>query len=77
MPYIFRIKNQNNNFTIDRELMKAYVGFNGSGLKNSKVFTGNQGAFNGSLSFKFFIQQMTATMADKQLIYVPFDIEIY
>jgi poly(ADP-ribose) glycohydrolase len=54
--------------------MKAYVGFAGSGTQNSKIVTGNWGcgAFKGDIPLKFFIQWLAASMAGKQLIYVPF-----
>jgi poly(ADP-ribose) glycohydrolase len=60
--------------SIDRELLKAYVGFSGVGDQNKKIVSGNWGCglFKGNLHLKFLIQWMACALAGKELVYCPF-----
>ena len=59
---------------IDREIMKAYVGFKTDNSELKTVVTGNWGcgAFNGDLRLKFLIQWLACSLAKKELVYCPF-----
>jgi poly(ADP-ribose) glycohydrolase len=59
---------------INRELLKAYVGFSQTGNKDSKIITGNWGCgvFNGDLYLKFIIQWIACSLVNRKLIYCPF-----
>ena len=56
----------------DRELLKAYVGFNV--VEKIDIISGNWGcgAFGGDIQLKFLIQWMAASLCEKTLIYCPF-----
>lgn len=67
---------------LNRELNKAYVGFNEKQNTTEKscsaaVATGNWGcgAFNGDKELKFLIQLMAATVAKRQVLYSTFNDE--
>ena len=65
---------------MNRELNKAYVGFNIMRLDegNKAISTGNwgSGAFNGNLEFKFLIQWLAASRAKRTIDYFSFDNDI-
>ncbi|OAJ41531.1 hypothetical protein BDEG_25110 [Batrachochytrium dendrobatidis JEL423] len=64
---------------VSRELGKAYIAFQGSPVStiptSSAISTGNWGcgAFNGSLELKSLIQVMAASVASRDIIYLPFN----
>ena len=59
---------------VDREILKAYVGFNFDGVETNTVVTGNWGcgAFRGDVRAKFMIQWIACSLAKKHMIYCPF-----
>jgi len=61
-------------FWINRELLKAYVGFNLKAPGVTSVTTGNWGcgAFGGDVRIKFIIQWLACSLAGKTMIYCPF-----
>lgn len=64
---------------INRELKKCYVGFHATAQSNDNKYpvlaTGNWGcgAFGGDRQLKFLIQMMSASQADRDMIYYTFD----
>lgn len=52
---------------IDREIKKAFCGFNFKNAQVKRVVTGNWGcgAFGGNLQMKFLIQWLACSAADK------------
>ena len=59
---------------VDREILKAYAGFNFDGVESNTVVTGNWGcgAFRGDVRTKFLIQWIACSLAKKHMIYCPF-----
>jgi poly(ADP-ribose) glycohydrolase len=75
MPFYYSIlMEQVSKKGIDRELIKAYAGFKDT-PKHTDIITGNWGcgAFNGDIKTKFLIQWLACSMADKKMVYCPFD----
>jgi poly(ADP-ribose) glycohydrolase len=74
IPYFISSEFNNNN--LNRELNKAYVGFNIMGLDGGQkaISTGNwgSGAFNGNLEYKFLIQWLAASRAHRSIDYFSF-----
>lgn len=72
----FFIKSEFNNQNLNRELKKSYVGFNIGKLDDGKkaISTGNwgSGAFNGNLEYKFLIQWLAASRANRTIDYFSF-----
>lgn len=58
--------------SINREILKAYTGFNVEEI--STVTTGNWGCgvFGGDLQLKIIIQWLAASLAGKDIVYCPF-----
>ena len=58
----------------NRELLKAYVGFDCKQEQIKAVATGNWGcgAFNGDLRLKFLAQWFACSLTKKKMIYCPF-----
>jgi len=68
-------KSKQNQFSIEyinRELHKAYIGFNHT--EYEIIATGNWGCgmFGGNLELKFLIQWLAASYANKKLLYYPY-----
>lgn len=59
---------------VDREILKAYAGFNFEGVPSNTVVTGNWGcgAFRGDLRMKFLIQWLACSLAKKKMLYCPY-----
>jgi|JI10StandDraft_1071094.scaffolds.fasta_scaffold2252840_1 poly(ADP-ribose) glycohydrolase len=59
---------------INREILKAYVGFSTDIPDIKSVVTGNWGcgAFRGDLRLKFLVQWLACSLAKKEMIYCPF-----
>ena len=64
---------QYNKRAIDRELTKAYAGFNQEGYTHIRTGNWGSGAFGGDNRLKLIIQLLACTVANKKMIYCCFE----
>lgn len=58
---------------IDREILKAYVGFSALPYEGRIVSGGwGCGVYHGDIQTKLLIQWIAATLANRQLVFCPF-----
>ena len=58
---------------IDRELHKAYVGFNHEGYSDIRTGNWGSGAFRGDKRLKMIIQMMACALVNKRMVYCCFE----
>lgn len=64
---------QYNKRAIDRELTKAYAGFNQEGYTHIRTGNWGSGAFGGDNRLKLIIQLLACTVANKKMVYCCFE----